>query len=84
MVGPAVCPRVLPDRPAALDMQKAGERVTLKGACDRAGVDRGHVREKYPDAVKAVRALSTPDRTPRRGTRDRRTGDVDAVDGPED
>lgn len=69
---------------AALDIQKEGKPVTLKGACDRAQVDRGHVRERYPDAVKAIKAIGSADRGPRRGTRDRRTGDVDGVDNPED
>jgi hypothetical protein len=69
---------------AALDLKKAGEPVTLKAACARAGVDRGHVRNRYPDAVKTIRALGSPDRRPRRGVRDRRTGEIGGVDDPED
>ena len=69
---------------AALDLKKEGLRVSLKAACKRAGVDRGHLRKRYPDAVKAIRAVSTPDRSPRRGTRDRRTGHIDGVDDSEE
>jgi hypothetical protein len=69
---------------AAYDLQKEGKRVSVKAACDRAGVDRGHLREKYPEAIAAIRKIATPERTPYRGTRDWRTGTVDALDDPED
>lgn len=65
---------------AAVELRKEGRPVSLKAACGHAGVDRKNVRLNYPDAVRAIEALATPDRTPRRGTRDRRTGAVDGVD----
>jgi hypothetical protein len=68
---------------AAYDLQKEGKRVSVKAACDRAGVDRGHLREKYPEAITAIRKIATPGRTPHRGTLDRRTGIVDALDDRE-
>ena len=42
------------------------------------------MRKKYPEAAEAVLRMKTPDRTPRRGMRNRRTGDIDAVDDSED
>lgn len=65
---------------AAYDLQRERKHVSLRAACDRAGVDRAHLRRKYPAAADAVRQMATPDRTPRRGLRNRRTGDIDAVD----
>jgi hypothetical protein len=65
---------------AAYDLQKEGKPVNLKSACDRARVDRGHLRKKYPEAVKMIRQINTADRTPKRGVRDRRSGDIDAID----
>jgi hypothetical protein len=69
---------------AAADLKTEGRPVTLKAVCQRAKIDRGHLRERYPEVVRAIRTLGTPDRTPRPGTRDRRTGDIDGVDDPED
>jgi hypothetical protein len=68
---------------AALDLKKEGRPVSLKAACERAKVDRKNIRKLYPDAVKAIRTLAGPDRSPRRGARDRRTGTIDAVDEDE-
>jgi hypothetical protein len=65
---------------AALDLKREGTPVSLKAACDRAKVDRKNVRERYPDAVKAIKALAAPDGSPRRGFRDRRTGSSDVMD----
>jgi hypothetical protein len=65
---------------AAYDLKKAGKRVSLKAACALANVDRGHLRKKYPEAVKAIRVIATPERTPNRGFRNRRTDDFDAYD----
>jgi len=67
---------------AAYDLQREGKPISLRSACERAGVDRAHLRQKYPEAVRAILRMKTPDRTPRRGVRDRRTGDIDALDDP--
>lgn len=69
---------------AALDMQKEGAAVSLKAVCKRAEVDRPNLKRRYPDAVKAIQALAAPKQAPRRGTRDRRTGDIDGVVDPEE
>ena len=65
---------------AAYDLLKEGKPVSLRAACERAGVDRAHLRTKYPDAIETIRRISAPNRTPRRGVRDRRNGTIDAVD----
>ena len=65
---------------AAYELRKSNRPVSLQAACALAGVDRKNVRERYPEEVKIIRALSTPDRTARRGVIDRRTGTIDAVD----
>jgi hypothetical protein len=69
---------------AACDLQREGKPISLRAACERSGVDRAHLREKYPEVAEAIKRMATPDRTPRRGTRDRRTGAIDAVDDPVD
>jgi hypothetical protein len=69
---------------AAYDLQREGKRVSLIAACKRAKVDRGHLREKYPEAVQAISKIATPDRTPKRGIRDRRTRNIDALDDSEE
>jgi hypothetical protein len=69
---------------AALDLKREGLPVSLKAACERAGVDRANIRRRYPDAVKAIRALSVPDGVIPRATRDSRTGDFDVVDETKD
>jgi hypothetical protein len=69
---------------AALDLQKEGNPVSLRAVCERAGVDRANLRSNYPDAVSAIRLMMAPDRTPKRGVRNVRTGGFDAVDDSED
>ena len=69
---------------AAYELQKERKPISLRAACDRAGVDRANLRENYPEAAEAVRRMKTPDRKLRRGVRNRRTGDIDAVDDGED
>jgi hypothetical protein len=70
---------------ADYDLQREGKPISLRAACERAGnVDRGHLRAKYPEAVDAICRMKTPDRTPWRGVRDSRTGDIDALDDSED
>jgi hypothetical protein len=69
---------------AAYELQKEGKPISLRAACDRARVDRANLRKNYPEAVEAVRRMMAPDRTPRRGVRNRRTGDIDALDDSED
>lgn len=65
---------------AALDLKNEGLNVSLKAACERAGVDRANVRKHYPNSVDAIQSLARPDRRPRRGAYDGRTGRTDAVD----
>jgi hypothetical protein len=65
---------------AALDLKKEGKPVSLNAACKRAGVDRKHVREKYPTYARAIKALATPDRSPPKAAWDGRTGRVEAID----
>lgn len=65
---------------AAYDLKREGKAVSLRAACDRAGVDRAHLRRKYPEAAAAIGRMATPDRMPRRGVHNRRTGDIDGVD----
>jgi hypothetical protein len=69
---------------AAYELKKEGRPVSLNAACKRARVDRDNLRRNHPEAVRTIKALSAPDRPPRRGTRDQRTGDIDAVDEAED
>jgi hypothetical protein len=69
---------------AAADLKREGKRISLRAACDRARADRTNLRKNYPEAVEALRRIATPDRTPRRGTRNRRTGDIDPTDDSED
>ena len=68
---------------AAYELQREGKPVSLRTACERARVDRAHLRRRYPDAVKAIEDMARPDRSPRRGCRDRRTGNIDPLDDRE-
>src|SRR5262249_35738455 len=69
---------------AAYELQKEGKRISLRAACARAGVDRTNLKKRYPEAVEIVRRIKVPDRDRRRGKRDPRTGDIEAVDESED
>lgn len=69
---------------AAYDLKREGRPVTVKAAAERARVDRSHLIRRYPEAVKLIKALGTPDGRIRRGSRDRRTGMIEAVDDDED
>lgn len=68
----------------AYELKTSGKPVSLKAACERAGVDRKNIQKRHPEVAKAIRAMSEPDRTIRPGTRDRRTGTADGVDGDDD
>ena len=65
---------------AAYALKKENQRVSLKAACERAGVCRKNVKDNYPDEAGIIRAMATPDRSVRRGTIDRRTGVMDSID----
>jgi hypothetical protein len=65
---------------AAYQLKTQGKPVSLKAACELARVDRANLRANYPEAVEAIKKLGVADRAPRRGIRDRRTGDIDARD----
>lgn len=69
---------------AAYELLTEGRPVTLAAACKRAGVCRKNVAQNYHGVAEVIRGMGTPDRTPRRATRDRRTGNLDAVDGGDD
>ncbi len=69
---------------AAYDLQREGKPISLKAACERAGVDRKNLRELHPEAARTIAALAAPDRTPRRAIRDPRTRNLDALDETED
>jgi hypothetical protein len=65
---------------AAYALPREGKPVSLRAACERAGVDRANLKLNYPEAADAIRRMAAPDRTPRRGGRNRRIGDIEAVD----
>jgi len=69
---------------AAYDLQREGKPISLKAACERAGVDRKNLRKLYPEAARTIAALAAPDRMPRRAIRDHRTRNLDALDETED
>jgi len=69
---------------AAYELQREGKPVSLRAACKRAKVDRHNLRCRFPEAVATIEALSRPAIAPRRGGRDRRTGDVDGWDSGDD
>ena len=64
---------------AALDLLAEGIPVSGNAACKRAGVCRKNVRKTHPKAWKAIKAMASPDRNPRRGVFDRRSGNVEAI-----
>ena len=68
---------------AAYQMARDGKRVTLAGACRHARVDRGHVREKYPESHKAIMTLAKQKPPATRGTKDARTRRIDGIDDPD-
>jgi hypothetical protein len=69
---------------AAYDLKQKGKPVSLRTVCEASGVDRANLRKNYPGETKIIKAMASPDRTPRRGFRDRRTGDVEAMDFGDD
>ena len=50
----------------------------MKAAAELAGVDRGHLSKRYPEAVELIRGLADPDRELARGEKDGRTGRIEA------
>jgi hypothetical protein len=69
---------------AAYDLKSEGKPVSVRAACERAGVDRNHLAKRYPEAKQIIEELGEPDRAPRRGVHDRRTGKLDGVDNIEE
>jgi hypothetical protein len=65
---------------AAYDLQRERKSVSVRAACERAKVDRGHLKKRYPEAVETIDALSQADLVPHPGIRDRRTGTLDGID----
>lgn len=46
---------------AAIAMSKEGERVSVKAACERAGVDRSHYTKRYPDGAAIIKKMAAGD-----------------------
>src|SRR5262249_22244184 len=69
---------------AVYQLKLEGRPISLRAACERAGVDRKHLRARYPETAIMIQQLAKATRTPRRGKRDARTGALHAVDEPED
>jgi hypothetical protein len=63
---------------AAYELYEAGEKVTVAAVARRARVDRSHLYED-PKVIKIIKSLASPDRTMRRGWKDR-DGNIEAVD----
>ncbi|SIN70018.1 hypothetical protein SAMN05444166_0227 [Singulisphaera sp. GP187] len=64
---------------AAYELVSAGKPVSVKAACERAGVDRKNIGKRWPEIVAAIAKLGQTDRLPHRATIDRRTGTIDGV-----
>ncbi len=69
---------------AAYDLQREGKPISLNAACERAGVDRKHLRDRYPETVDTIRRMAQMRRPPRSGMVEGRTGNLDALDETED
>ena len=71
---------------AGYALQKAGKRVTARAACAAAvpPVERKSLAKRHPEVIKLLNILDTPDRNPRKGAKDRRTGNIEAVDNSDD
>ena len=61
---------------AAHALLHEGKAISIKAACERAGVNRSHFVKRYPAMVKMVKFMAGPDRRPRRGSKT--DGDVEA------
>ncbi len=89
-VAPVPAPASPPGDPAsravaaAYQLRKGGKSVTIRAVCRAAGVDRNNLADNHPEIIQLIRQLGEPDRKPPSGTRDRRTGDLQAVDDSED
>ncbi|MEW4569728.1 hypothetical protein AB1L88_17830 [Tautonia sp. JC769] len=69
---------------AAYDLKREGRPVSIKAATERAGVNRSHLIKRYPEAVRLIKALGTPDGRVPRGSKDRQTGTIEAANDDED
>jgi hypothetical protein len=69
---------------AAIVLLKEGSPISLRAACKKAGVDRKHLSDKYPDAVESIKKLGAPNGVPPKGAVDRRTGNLECWDDPDD
>jgi hypothetical protein len=68
---------------AAYQLRREGKPVSLRAACALERIDRANLKKNYPEAVDAIEAMATPDRSKPRGIRDARTGRQDGVDDPD-
>ena len=64
---------------AAYELLSEGKVVTIAAAAKRAGVNRSNVYA-YPEAIRLIRNLATPNGRPPRGSKDRDTGKLEAWD----
>ena len=63
---------------AAYELHKEGKRVSVAAVARRAGVDRSHLYE-YPEVIKLIKTLDTPDRIKPKGWK-KRDGSLEAKD----
>ena len=68
---------------AAYDLKREGHPVTVNATAKRAGIDRSHLTKRYPEAVRLIKALGTPDGWVRDGSKDRQTGSIEVIDDDE-
>jgi hypothetical protein len=65
---------------AAHELHKAGKPVSVRAACRIARVDRKNLAARHPETIELIERLGEPDRTPRKGRIDPRTGNLDAYE----
>jgi hypothetical protein len=69
---------------AAYALQRAGKPVSVRAACKDAGVDRNNLAVRHPEIVQLLEKMAKADRSPPTKATDRRTGNLDGWNGPED
>jgi hypothetical protein len=62
---------------AAWQLKEDGKRVSVRGACKLAGVDRSNFARRHPRVAMLIRSLIRSDHDRPRGLRDPRTGFAD-------
>jgi hypothetical protein len=69
---------------AAYELQKEGKPVSVSAACRKAGVDRKNLRKRHHDVAQTIRKMAEADRSLPKGIRNRRTGELEAIDDGEE